>query len=751
MHKATVAVLLCSLFLITTAPPPPATGQATDTRFETLVDITDAVNTKYPRIAPVGNTLHIGGSLNEKATYWTMPDTGNTMSPGGQTGDALSGNKNPQYANTTIAAGPDGAIYMVWISQGSGIYMRKKPAGGDWEAQKKVVDDSNFMAYVDASVAPDNSIAVVWNEGAAVHYRFSNNGGTTWSGGVASSQTPRGHIFVSSGPGSPFTAIYAAGDGSKVYALRWNGTGWATEIVAQGGAYKADPSGSTGPDGRNYAVWREVGGDIQFAERQPNGTWTVSTLADGESNSYVWIYADAQNNLHAAWAGNASGNWDYWYAYRPAGGAWQTPFVQPGNGKILADATVTGTIGSRVYGHMVMEYFAPGTGAMNLRYLRFSSSGGVSAKAVIESGAAVTNKQSLSVQLTELQGSPNQVRYHWDSAPTDADTWQTFDSANAVLSVSAPSDVSRASCQKRNLYVQVRKDEGFAGSATASAITFDLGVQADIRAMNLYMPVLPPLTASGVRLQDTIDQQGAWNGSPNYTRTRQAFLNIRDAGDCSGLSSFSVTNSIASEISSTYNAIIPLPGDTSPGPKQVQVTLTDKLNNTTTYTTEIVYDPRSTDPVSNTNTAGLPVVSDTLTGTVDAQTSSIMRTLSFSSVSVTDNLYGKQGENLPDGQQFWGVWIANSRSDVAPDDTSLNYYALPVSTPSSSFTVSWNLFNGLNYGPATDKSGAYFIYVRFLDGAGNPSATALKLQAQLDPGYRVPQIALPVVRKPAAP
>ena len=751
MHKATIAVLLCSLLLITTAAPLPATGQGSDTRFEGLVDITDATNVKYARIAPVGNTLHMGGSLNEKATHWTMPDTATAAGGGAQVGDALSGSKNPQYANTTLATGPDGAIYMVWISQGSGIYMRKKPAGGDWESMKKVIDNSAFMAYVDASVAPDNSIAVVWNEAAAVHYRFSSNGGTTWSGGVASSQTPRGHIFVTSGPNSPFTAIYAAGDGSKVYALRWNGTGWAQEIVAQGGAYKADPSGSTGPDGRNYAVWREVGGDIQFAERQANGTWTVNTLADGESNSYVWIYADAQNNLHAAWAGNASGNWDYWYAYRPAGGAWQTPVVQPGGGKILADATVTATIGSRVYGHLVMEFFAPGTGAMNLRYLRFSSSGGVSAKAVIENGLEVTNKQSLSVQLTDLQGSPNQVRYHWNSAPTDDDAWQTFDSANAVLTVPAPSNVNATACQTHRLYVQVRKDEGFAGSASSTPITFDLGVQADIRAMNLYMPVLPPLTTSGIGIQDTFDQQGAWNGAPNYTRTRQAFLNIRDAGDCSGLRSFTVANSIASEINSTYNAIIPLPGDTSVGPKQIQVTLTDKLNNTTTYTTEIVYDPRSTDPVSDTNTAGLPVVSDTVTGTVDTQSSTIMRTLSFSNVSVSDNLYGKQGENLPDGQQFWGVWIANSRSDVSPDDTSLNYSALPVSAPSSSFTINWNLFNGLNYGPATDKSGTYYVYVRFLDGAGNPSATALKLQAQLDPGYRLPRITLPVVRRAPTP
>lgn len=749
MHKATVAVLLCSLLIITTVLPLPTSGQGSGTAFDVLIDIPEAVNVKYPRIAPSGNTLYIGGSLSEDATYWTKADTDNTISAGRKIGDAGAGGKNAQYANTTLASGPDGAVYMVWISQGSGIYMRKKPAGGDWEGVRQVLSNNKFMAYVDASVAPDNSIMVVWNEANAVQYRFSNNGGASWSGGVASDISPRGHIFISSGPAGVFTAVYCDGDGDYVLALRWSGGVWSREVVSQGGAFKADPSVATGPDGRAYVVWREVGADLMFAERATSGGWAISTLANDESNSYVSIYADPQNNLHAAWAGNASGSWDYWYAYRPAGGAWEGPHRQAGNGKILADAAITATIGTRVYGHMVMEFFAPSTGSMNLRYLRFSSAGGASAKAVIEDGVSVTNKQSLSVKLTDLQGSPNQVRYRWDSAPTDAESWQPFDSANPVLSVAAPADIGAGACQTRRLYVQVRKDEGFAGAASSSAITFDVGVQANIQAMNLYLPVLPSVSSGGLQTQDTFDQQGAWNGASNYTRSRQVFLTVRDSGDCSGLADFAVENSIGGTIDGSFGGIIPLPGDITAGPRQLRVTVTDKLNNTSTLPFEIVYDPRSTDPISPTND-GLPVVSDTVTGTVSPE-NSVMRTLSFSDVSVTDNLYGKQGENLPDGKQFWGVWVANSPSDVAPDDPSLDYYAVRVDQPDSTFSVHWNLFNGLNYGPATDKSGTYYIYVRFLDGAGNPSQRVVRLQAQLSPGYSLPQVALPIVRKARAP
>jgi hypothetical protein len=126
---------------------------------------------------------------------------------------------------------------------------------------------------------------------------------------------------------------------------------------------------------------------------------------------------------------------------------------------------------------------------------------------------------------------------------------------------------------------------------------------------------------------------------------------------------------------------------------------------------------------------------------------SIIRTLSFSGIDVTDNLYGKR-EDLPDGKQFWGVWIANATSDVGADSPALNWYPVRVGTPDSSFSVKWDLFSGLGFtSDLRNKSGDYFVYVRFLDGAGNPSQGSLKVQVTLEAGYDIPTVRLPALAR----
>jgi hypothetical protein len=137
-------------------------------------------------------------------------------------------------------------------------------------------------------------------------------------------------------------------------------------------------------------------------------------------------------------------------------------------------------------------------------------------------------------------------------------------------------------------------------------------------------------------------------------------------------------------------------------------------------------------------------------GSFSADTNnSIIRTLSFSGISVTDNLYGQQGENLPPGQQFWGVWLANSPKDQDPgaDDPDLQWYAARVPAPGASFSVQWSLFSGQDFGADRNQAGTYTVYARFLDGAGNPSAESLSATVTLQPGYTLPQAALPFVMK----
>ncbi|HEU4328499.1 MAG TPA: hypothetical protein VFS21_35505, partial [Roseiflexaceae bacterium] len=393
----------------------------------------------------------------------------------------------------------------------------------------------------------------------------------------------------------------------------------------------------------------------------------------------------------------------------------------------------------------VVEVF-PGEGSMTDRYVRASSLG-LSALPKIENDVQYTNKTTVQVQLTSVQGGPDQVRYHWGSAPTDSDAWESLDSTNPVVNVQAPSDLD-GTCKAYTLYTQVRKSSGnVLGAVSTDSIVFDTAVQGELLPINPYMNTAR-LATQQMGIQGAVEQGGAEDGAPNYTRTRQIFLNFRNSGDCSGLEAFEVAGSISGDIASgELGKIVPLPGDSVIGMRSIEGELSDGLGNTRTISTWVVYDPGDTDPTEVINSDGLPVVSETTTATVDLQNRSIIRTISFSDVSVNDNLYGKQGENLPDGQQFWGVWIANGRELVDPNDISLRYFPVEVPTPASSFTVEWNLFTGLNYGPAPNKEGAYYLYIRFLDGAGNASARTLVVQAQLEPGYDLPGMRLPMVRK----
>ena len=149
-----------------------------------------------------------------------------------------------------------------------------------------------------------------------------------------------------------------------------------------------------------------------------------------------------------------------------------------------------------------------------------------------------------------------------------------------------------------------------------------------------------------------------------------------------------------------------------------------------------------------------PVVS---AGTLDLANSTdvtdfILVTPRFTNVAVSDNLYGSNGEPKP----FWGVMLANSPRDIAPNDytqlNTLNWGAVPVHSATQAggqftFTIpNWSLFSGL---PADQRVGdtTFYIYAALLDGAGNPSAQVLKTQVRLSADYRVPTLFMPLVRK----
>jgi len=342
------------------------------------------------------------------------------------------------------------------------------------------------------------------------------------------------------------------------------------------------------------------------------------------------------------------------------------------------------------------------------------------------------------------------VRFHWDAPPTDTDTWATF--TNPIL-VPRPASIRAEACETHALYVQLRKGTATSTVAQASE-TFDIGVQASVDILNRHMSGLPATYSLSTRdVYTGPGGNGASDGDANYTRERSFYLGISGQTDCSGLNSFSIAGSESGTITNnSYSRAPALPGGIAPGPHDISVAVTDTLGNVKTWQKTLIYDPANTDTTgSQTNTLGLPVLASGGSASADS-TNSIIRTLSFQNISVNDNLYGKQAglPQLADGKQFWGVWIANTTSSsVTADDPSLNWYPVRVPTPNSSFTVTWDIFSGLGFtSDLGNKPGDYYVFVRFLDGAGNPSTAALaKVKVTLTAGYDIPTVQLPALAR----
>jgi hypothetical protein len=688
---------------------------------------------KYPRVSGRGNQVDIISNPNQITNYWSASAAPVGVSSPTNLG-ATAGKTD--YANASIARGPDGTLYAAWIVQKSRIALRRKPPGGGWEAVRTVYRTGSFMSQIDITVSGSGQIFVTWNQDYAYRFARSTDRGNTWTSARAvSSRSPYRVLRMAGGPGDTVVGAFGSGNG-HVYAAIWNGSSFATLDLTpfrRGSDFFAEPGAAVAPNGKIYVAWRSAAGGIYYTERQPDGSWPVSKLARGNAYGTVGIATDGGNNLHIFWSSDISGDWDMWYAFKPAAGEWQGPVRAPVNASILANPSGAGTIGARAYGHAVVEQF-DGSSSV-LRYQQFSSDANVlGATPVLDGGAPSTRNSRVTVGFTNVVGSPDSVRYHWDAPPTDADAWVPF--ANP-LTIDGPPGVSADACSTHTLYTQVRKGSTVAQETAQDSEVFDTGVQALALALNPNLAFLPgPATSTSAET----GSPGGSDGDPRYTRDPRFYLSLNGVADCSGLKEFTVAgvtpSAVAVGASGIYNGSFALPGGSASGERTIEVQASDQLGNARNWSFSMIYDPPAGD--------GLPVLKSG--GKLEADdANSVIRTLTFQDISVDDNLYGQSGENLSAGKQFWGVAIANTTSPtVTVDDPGLQWYPVRVAAPGSSFSVQWDLFSGLGYtSDFANKPGDYYIFVRFLDGAGNPSTGSLKTKVTLTEGYELPTQRLP--------
>ena len=210
--------------------------------------------------------------------------------------------------------------------------------------------------------------------------------------------------------------------------------------------------------------------------------------------------------------------------------------------------------------------------------------------------------------------------------------------------------------------------------------------------------------------KDTWSMRASSYTANEYTRSSIGTIRVTGITDPSGLASYAIndqpavsfdTNNVNKSIPVNFNSITSTVG--------ISLTLTDGAGNTEVRGLRpLIYDITPPD-VSSAPSASFTAAAGVFSGTIG-----------LTGGTITDDLYSASG------RQYWGVWVANAKcvGDVVggcPTDTAsqLRWGAVPVTNPTS---IPWNLLHGLNQVPS---SGLYRTYIRFLDGAGNASTTAV--------------------------
>ncbi len=171
-----------------------------------------------------------------------------------------------------LAVGPDGTVHLAWNTYQ--VHYKYKPLGGDWSATEDIADGT------DANIAVDHlgNIYVVYRSDFSTIYYTSKTPAGTWN-------TP---VQLNTVSASDFIEIAA------------------------------------GLDNTIHFLWQQIEG-MYYRSRLPDGSLTEEEHIFhnwGRSGSFSLI-VDQQGQLHAYWA------WPYaaYYANRPAGGIWSTPFL----------------------------------------------------------------------------------------------------------------------------------------------------------------------------------------------------------------------------------------------------------------------------------------------------------------------------------------------------------------------------------------------------------------------------------------
>lgn len=752
---ATLTVLM-SLTLIVTYAPRPVHAQTTPApRLIFQASIPGINDVKAPDIATSGRLVHIGSNTNRlDAVYTSKVDTDQNFAQPQIVGEAPG---QPDFSPVTVAAGLDGTVHIAWINQETRrLQHRSRPPGGDFGAINLIAASNGFPASINMGVSSDGTVFVAWREpGEPSRVSFSTNNGASWNGPTAlTSSEGVGFPMLALGLNGQMAIAFTVGDAAldrlQVFVAVWNGSSFTTERVSPSDADYATPSVAIDYDGRMFVVYRGIENTettgVWLAEKITGG-WQAEQLSGRVNISNpVNIAIDAEGTQHVSWIADIGGPF---YAYRPRGGSFSTPIVAPNPGGSIFSPRMDLTMSDdEVYIHIVTELF--GGSGVTARYYLFASPSinPPAPEPVINDGNPFNHRLSpVAVRFDNVSSPPPaQIRYRWDAPPDDANTdsggWVPF--ANP-MGVTLPERIlTTTACVPSTLFIQVRRESGAVSKITNDAVTFDSEVYANVTLINPFTsqraPTFTPLGESDqislAALGGDSGLGGASNGAIDYTRVPAFYLEVANMGDCSGIREFATGRSstsfgpAVSLVSRSFANILPFPGSMTLGANEVFVRIADEINNYQEVRQTLIYDPAKPILASSTAESFSVVATD--------PRATVVQKLSIRDVTVVDNSYPGRG--------FWGVWIANSRTpiDDPASNPDLRWFAGSAPGTSGTFNLAWNAASGLASSEVTP--GTYYIYLRFLDGAGNATDSVLRTSVTLEE-LSFPRIYLPLVQR----
>lgn len=654
-------------------------------------------------------------------------------------------------------------------------------------------------------------VVVTWRDPEAFYYTICNAQGEGCIGRQYldgdNQAKAYGQAAIAVGPNGALGIAYVTA--ATVYARIWDATksGAAAlaareTVAAQNGSIDRyfDTTMAIDRNGEIFVAYRrldrklETGGadqgDVFFSRRTGFNSWPRSRINNVQSRGTVAVATDPIGNLHFFWVRARDGANEYFYTKRLPDGGFTSNYI--GSSPVfIANGMVTGTLSDWSYGHGALEAFVPGGQVM--RYYLFRTPGDNCVAQTITIGNAVSGTNPPVVRDSSVVGTlapssgctpaEQRVVLNAQDANASAAPWTgTYNVPITNLEQCVQTLNVQLRASNRTQFDPQWRSVTFIADPQAAGTPVDAAVEImNPKVFSLIPPVFSPIAPAGDMMSE-----GASHGDPGYTRVDQMHMQIADIGDCSGIIAYTIlfendTPFQSGTITGTFASNLSLPPQIpntalTVGETLFKVRVFDRVGNSFTFPRRMVYDPPGD------NGEGRPVMDVGQTSlTTDTNTLTILRSLIINTIVVTDNLY-RRGESVPtrgytnsqtppngsdSTKQFWGLWIAveylgkgdNAETQYPPLTSfdNLRWQTVEVPNAVAGARVRFNLFDGVldrtaatptnGFGPDLTKDGTYRVYVKALDGAGNASTATYSTTLRLDPGYELPTIRLPFIRR----